>query len=66
VQVQDGYWRHYRVTGTAIADARLPWQMPPLPKGRSALTLVTCWPLDGIVPGGPLRYLVFAEEMPSR
>ena len=26
------------------------------------LTLVTCWPLDAITPGGPMRYLVFAEE----
>ena len=66
VQGQDGYWRDYRVTGSAIADARLPWQIPALHKGRAALTMVTCWPLDAIVPGGPLRYLVFAEEMPSR
>ncbi len=66
MQGQDGYWRDYPVTGTAIADARLPWQIPALPEGRSALTLVTCWPLDAILPGGPLRYLVFAEEIPSR
>ena len=64
VQGQDGSWRDYRVTGSAIADARLPWQLPTTPRSRSTLTLVTCWPLDAIVPGGPLRYLVFAEEMP--
>jgi sortase A len=64
VQGQDGSWRDYRVTGSAIADARLPWQLPTTPHGRSTLTLVTCWPLDAIVPGGPLRYLVFAEETP--
>jgi sortase A len=50
--------------GSAIANARLPWQLPTTPHGRSTLTLVTCWPLDAIVPGGPLRYLVFAEETP--
>jgi sortase A len=66
VQRQDGSWRDYRVTGTAIADARLPWQGPAQAKGIAALTLVTCWPLDSIVPGGPLRYLVFAEEFLSR
>jgi len=66
VQVSDGFWHDYRVTGTAIADARLPWQMPALAAGRSALALVTCWPLDAIVPGGPLRYLVFAEESSLR
>jgi hypothetical protein len=25
------------------------------------LTLVTCFPFDAVVPGGTLRYLVFAE-----
>lgn len=28
---------------------------------QAGLTLVTCWPFDAIVPGGPLRYLVQAE-----
>jgi sortase A len=66
VQGLDGHWRDYRVTGTAIADARLPWQLPALTNGRAILTLVTCWPLDAIVPGGPMRFLVSAEETPSR
>ena len=30
--------------------------------GKTSLTLVTCWLLDAIVPGAPLRYLVFAEK----
>ncbi len=29
---------------------------------RPRLILVTCYPFDALVPGGPLRYLVFAEE----
>lgn len=29
--------------------------------GAAALTLVTCYPFDAIVPGGPLRYVVRAE-----
>ena len=28
--------------------------------GIKALTLITCWPFDAIVPGGPLRYVVRA------
>jgi sortase A len=28
--------------------------------GDDRLTLVTCWPFDAIVPGGPLRYVVTA------
>lgn len=49
----------YRVLGSEIADARRPWSAPQLP--ARTLTLVTCYPLDAVVPGGPLRYLVFAE-----
>jgi len=30
--------------------------------GHRQLTLVTCYPFDAIVPGGPLRYVVFATE----
>lgn len=33
------------------------------------LTLVTCWPFDAIVPGGPMRYVVsarlVAEQSPA-
>ena len=50
----------YRVTGSRIVDARRPWLSPDVP-GRM-LTLVTCYPFDAVAPGGPLRYLVFAEE----
>lgn len=66
VQGRDGFWRYYRVTGTAIADARQPWRVPSPAADESAVTLITCWPLDAIVPGGPMRYLVFAEGLPSR
>lgn len=31
----------------------------------SLLTLVTCYPFDAIVPGGPLRYLVVARQRSS-
>ena len=33
--------------------------------GRAELTLITCFPFDAIVPGGPLRYIVRAS-MSSR
>lgn len=29
---------------------------------RSRLTLVTCYPFDAVTPGGPLRYVVVADE----
>ena len=30
------------------------------------LTLITCWPFDALVPGGPLRYVVHAKAAPDR
>lgn len=35
-----------------------------LPAAVSELTLLTCYPFDAVVPGGPLRYLVQAEAYP--
>jgi len=32
---------------------------------RQALVLVTCYPFDAVVPGGPLRYVVTAERHTS-
>lgn len=62
LQTADGSWRSFHVTGHTIVDVRRPWYPPAPPEGHAMLTLVTCWPLDAVVPGGPLRYLVFAEE----
>ena len=59
LQRPDGAWRSYRVVETRVIDARRARLAPG--DGRPALTLVTCYPFDAIVPGGPLRYLVFAE-----
>ncbi len=33
-----------------------------LPSGLAELTLITCFPFDAVVPGGPLRYVVFASR----
>ena len=44
------------VTTRNVADASL------VHNGHSAiLVLVTCYPFDAVLPGGPLRYLVIAE-----
>ena len=52
-------WRDYRVVDSAVIDAREA-RLAADP-GRPALTLVTCYPFEAVEPGGPLRYLVFAE-----
>jgi len=50
----------YRVVETRIADATKETLQP---GGDDALLLVTCWPFDAVVPGGPLRYVVRAERV---
>ena len=59
VQRPDGAWRRYRVTGAEVIDARTARLYAG--DGTPALSLVTCYPFDAIAPGGPLRYVVFAE-----
>jgi sortase A len=53
--------RHaYRVGDTRIVDSRT----TRLRLGAEpALVLMTCYPFDAVMPGGPLRYLVFADEV---
>ena len=59
VQRPDGTWRHYQVTATEVIDARGARLADD--DGTPALTLVTCYPFDAVRPGGPLRYVVFAD-----
>lgn len=59
VEGTDGRRRDYAVSRTEVVDhrqARLS-----VAADRARLTLVTCYPFDAVIPGGPLRYLVFAE-----
>ena len=59
VQNPDKQWHRYIVTGTRIADSRVEFIEPNL--ADSKLILVTCYPFDALMPGGPLRYVVEAE-----
>ncbi len=60
VESPDGLEHRFVVTDTRIVDHR--------ESGVSTttrietLTLVTCYPFDAVVPGGPLRYVVTAVE----
>lgn len=61
VETTDGREYRYRVRDTKVVESD---------KARMAietnvpvLTLVTCYPFDALVPGGPLRYLVTAEGL---
>lgn len=60
IQTQDGRWRDYVATERQVIDSR--YARLAAGNGEAALTLVTCYPFDSFVPGGPLRYLVSAFE----
>ncbi|MCX2794354.1 class GN sortase [Microbulbifer thermotolerans] len=62
VRLQDsrGLWHNFRVTETRVVDSRrerLPIFAEP------GLLLVTCYPFRAVNPGGPLRYVVYAEYL---
>lgn len=48
--------REYRVVETAVVDSRE--QRIEVSPAGSSLLLITCWPFDAVVAGGPLRYVV--------
>lgn len=48
----------YRVTGTRVVDESEVGVLAETP--RPTLTLITCYPFDALVPGGPLRWVVTA------
>ena len=63
IQTSKGNTVLFRVTGTQIidvADLDIPFN-----NDLACLTLVTCYPFNAVVPGGPQRYLVFAEYIES-
>ena len=61
IHVQDkfGQWQHYVVTSTKIKDIRDgKWAYEPT---ANELHMITCYPFDDFIPGGPLRYVVVAR-----
>ena len=58
VERPDGARMSYRVASTDVLDRREIWVAKQ--DGTSRLTLVTCYPFDALMAGGPLRYVVVA------
>jgi len=54
----DGVRHRYRVNDTSVVHETETGVM--MRNGLKTLTLITCFPFDAIVPGGPLRYVVQA------
>jgi len=59
IQNADKSWHQYRVADIRIADSRVE-SIEPL-TDDSRMILVTCYPFDALVPGGPLRFVVEAS-----
>jgi sortase A len=55
----------YVVTSTRIVDSDLE-RIDPDAHPDGTLLLVTCWPFDAVVAGGPLRYVVTARAVVDR
>jgi sortase A len=58
IQTAKGAARRYRIQEMRIADART--ESIGIRAEQDQLVMVTCYPFDAIVPGGPLRYVVTA------
>ena len=61
IELADASTRRYRIGEMAVVNQR---DMAITEDSRvPMLTLVTCYPFDAVVPGGPLRYVVSAEAV---
>lgn len=60
VQFSPRGWYRYRVLAHDVVEARDAYIVH---GERSVLALVTCYPFDAVVPGGPLRYVVTAQHV---
>lgn len=58
-----GVVRRYRVSATSVVDARTTRVDAGRRSGGDRLLLVTCYPFDDWVAGGPLRYVVEAVRL---
>lgn len=63
IETVRGISHRYRVHSTRIVDSRT--ASISLTEGRDELALVTCYPFDTVLTGGPLRYVVTAIRVPS-
>lgn len=59
LQTMDGHEHRYRLTETRVLDSR--HERIRIETDRPMLTLLTCYPFDAVLPGGPLRYVAIAE-----
>lgn len=56
-----GVVTRYEVMETAVVDKNDTTVLEPT--GDERLTLITCYPFNTVIPGGPLRYVVIANKL---
>lgn len=61
VQTIQGDWRRFVVGNTAVVDSRI--ETLTTNQEEASLQLITCYPFDTLLPGGPLRYVVTARPV---
>ncbi len=59
--LRDGSRHSYLVASSSVHDKGDTWLLQD--NGAESLTLITCYPFDAIVPGGPMRYVVQAKPV---
>jgi sortase A len=62
LETPDGHRHVYRVFDRRVVNKRQTGILEDT--SEAMLTLVTCYPFDAVAPGGPLRYVVQAREVP--
>ncbi|MDP1769578.1 MAG: class GN sortase [Nitrospirota bacterium] len=62
LQQSSGRWLQFTVRNRQVVDSRSAWIRSD--DDERQVVLITCYPFDAIVPGGPLRYVVSAIEEP--
>lgn len=61
IETYDGQKISYQITTNQVIDVR---DGPLRFNADSAgLSMITCWPMDAVVPGGPLRYIVSGKRV---
>ena len=64
LQTPVGQWQDYAIFSAEIVDSR-DAHLPVYEHGETVLALVTCYPFEALIPGGPLRYVVSARMTQS-
>lgn len=64
IQGMDGIWLTYQITDMEVRDSEK--QLLMVDQDSDKLYLITCYPFDALLPGGPLRYLVIASPTRQR